>query len=259
MRHKFNYPTDILTKDPQIIKKWVDWADIVNCYFIYTPRYRRFYEIPDKKLIWSHIGSIFRAKHREIRELSQKLKPRMLISSIELLFYEDLTWLPNAVPVDDWLKMKTSHTGKPIVCQTPNSRKQKRTNEILAQIANKVNVNIHIIENVPWRKCMQLKSKADIYIGEFNIGYGMSELEAMAMKIPVITNLSPRSDALLRREVGTLPHYDCPLVNLSDGIDKLLSDKDLYDKHVELGFEYVKRFHDYPVVAKKFIAICESM
>lgn len=155
--------------------------------------------------------------------------------------------------------MKTAHEGKPIVCQTPSGRAGKRTNEILGQIGDKENVNVHIIEDVPWRECMKLKSKADIYIGEFNLGYGMSQLEAMAMKIPVITHLEPLCEKRMRRQIGPLPHYDCPIETLSEGIDHLLSDKELYDHHAEQGFEYVKKFHDYPVVADKFISICEEL
>lgn len=255
--HRFDYPTDIQTTDLEVTKKWINWSDVIHCWPTYQRRHLCF--IYAKKLIWTHIGTAFRKHRRQFRQATQFLKPRELVSTPDLVVSKRFTWLPNAVPVDEWFKMKTAHEGKPIVCQTPSGRAGKRTNEILGQIGDKENVNVHIIEDVPWRECMKLKSKADIYIGEFNLGYGMSQLEAMAMKIPVITHLEPLCEKRMRRQIGPLPHYDCPIETLSEGIDHLLSDKELYDHHAEQGFEYVKKFHDYPVVADKFISICEEL
>jgi len=254
-----------------------------------------------KKLIWTFTGTPFRKNPTALKHNATQLNAKILVSTPDLLFFKDLIWLPNAVPVDEWFKMKTTHSGKPIVCQSPSSKPKKNTAKILKYISNKKNIDpliIHkvkwksgkpivcqspsskpkkntakilkyisnkknidplIIHKVKWKKCIKLKSKADIYIGPFKIGYGVSQLEAMAMKIPVITKLEPENEAKIRRAVGYLPHYDCPMEKLSEGIDTLLSDRELYDEYAELGHNYVKEFHDYPVVAKKFILICEKL
>jgi len=255
--HQFKYPKDIETRKTSIIKKWVDWADIVHGWPLNLNN--PLCQIPNKKLIWTYFGSSFRLNRHKYRQLARTLKVRELVATPDLLHGKNLTWLPNAVPVDEWFNKKTHHVGRPIICQTPSGRVGKKTDEILSQITDKKNVDILIVEGVSWEKCMLLKSKADIYVGEFDLGYGMSELEAMAMKIPLITHLEPINEKRMKRQIGPLPHYDCPLENLSDGIDRLLSNKALYEKHADLGFEYVKRFHDYPVVAKKFIELCEEL
>lgn len=255
--HRFEYPTDMRTRNLKTIKKWVDWADVVNCWPTYDDKF--LCTIHDKKLIWTHIGSSLRKRPKILHRRAKQLNAVELVATPDLMFFKNVKWLPNAVPVDCWFKTKTPHSGKPIVCQSPSGRKGKRTDEILDVISDKDNVNLLIIEGVTWGECMHLKSKADIYIGEFNIGYGMGELEAMAMKIPVITHLKHKNEAAMRREVGELPHYDCNMAYLSEAIDHLLSDKDRYNHHAELGFEYVKKFHDYPIVADKFISVCEAL
>lgn len=257
--HRFSYPKDIRTKDPNTIWKWINWADIVHG--LPNWRYRGICVIHDKPLIWTHVGTSFRKHPRAWRFLirDKGLKIRELTSASDLMFVENLTWLPSAIAVDDCLKMKTPHTGKPIVCQSPSNRRKKKTNQILAQIEHKENVDTLIIENKSWAQCMALKSKADIYVGQYSIGYGVGELEAMAMKIPVITKMIPPNDVLLRQQTEELPHYDCPIENLSEGINTLLSDKALYKDHAERCFKFVKKYYDYPVIAKKFVGICEEV
>lgn len=255
--HKWGYPYDILTKDMCKIREWVDWADVVNCWGQTYPL-RVTGKIPEK-LIITHVGSYFRNNPKERHDEALKLGATELVCTPDLSIFEGLRWLPNVVPVDEWFKMKEKHNGKPIVCQSPSSLEMKRTPEILAQLHLKSNIELLIINKTKWRECMKLKSKADIYTGEFNLGYGMSELEAMAMKIPVITKLKPENEAAVKRAVGYLPHYDCRMEDLSDGIDALLSNRKLYEEYAELGFKYVKQFHDYPVVAKMFTSICEEL
>ena len=207
------------------------------------------------------MGSSFRRHPGAWRFLinDKKLKVRELTSASDLMGIENLTWLPSAIAVDVCLKMKTSHTGKPIICQSPSSRRKKKTNQILEQIEHKENIDALIIENKNWYKCMTLKSKADIYVGQYSIGFGVGELEAMAMRIPVITKMVPPNDVLLARETEELPHYDCSLENLSEGIDTLLSDKSLYEDHAERCFQFVKKYYDYSVIAKRFVDICEEV
>ena len=255
--HRFGYHYDIITREPGVIKKWVDWADVVNCWS--DIRALKTCKTIPKKLIWTFTGTPFRKNPTALKHNATQLNAKILVSTPDLLFFKDLIWLPNAVPVDEWFKMKTTHSGKPIVCQSPSSKPKKNTAKILKYISNKKNIDPLIIHKVKWKQCIKLKSKADIYIGPFKIGYGVSQLEAMAMKIPVITKLEPENEAKIRRAVGYLPHYDCPMEKLSEGIDTLLSDRELYDEYAELGHNYVKEFHDYPVVAKKFILICEKL
>lgn len=288
-KHVFGYEYGILTHEPEEILKWVNWADVVHCREFIAPLYidnpnTQWYWLyeklkdlglktpPCEKLIVTYVGTKFRQRPGEQHEIAKKVNARELVAGFDSLEAWDgtdlndgsrgpLIWFPDSIPVDEYFKMKTEHEGKPIVCQAPSKRAAKSTNEILEIIADKDDIEVLIIENVRHEECMKMKSKADIYLGSFRGGIGINDLEAMAMKIPVINNVTTnaRFEVLIKREVGYLPYYDCPLEWLPQGIDALISDKELYNKYAELGYGYVKKFHDEPVVARKFISICEEL
>jgi len=288
-RDELGYEHDIVTKNPEEILKWINWADVVHCreyiapLYIENPNtfwywlYEKLKDLglktpPSEKLMITYVGTKFRQRPGEQHEIAMKMNARELVAGFDLMEAWDgtdlndgprgpLVWFPDAIPVDDYFKMKTEHEGKPIVCQAPTKRALKSTDRILELIADKDNIEVLIIEKVSFEKCMKLKSKADIYLGSFRGGIGTNDLEAMAMKIPVINNVTAKTrfEFLFKREVGYLPYYDCPLRRLPQGIDALISDKELYNKYAELGYGYVKEFHDEPVIARKFISICEEL
>ena len=257
-KHKWNYPYDIYSTDGEEIAEWVDWADIVNCWGNTRPL-RGAKKVPER-LIITHVGSYFRVapemRHREALRLGAK---ELVCTPDLLLYFEGMNWIPSAVPVDEWSKMRGEHVGKPIVCQSPSSLRRKNTAEILKQIRGKKNIATEIITRVDWEECMKRKSIADIYIGSYCQHYGVSSLEAWSMGIPVISHIeSPEKEAHLQ-EIGYLPYYDAPIEELSEAIDTLLESKKTYRKYSELGCKYVKEFHDYPVVAERFTSFCEEL
>lgn len=253
--HGYRYPFDIRTNDKDEICKWIDWADIVNCWGHRTPLVVTG-KTPEK-LIIIHRGTKFRGKPLAGRAAAKKYNAAELVCTPDLLVYPGLQWLPNAVPVDEWAKLRRTHTGKPIVCQTPSSLKKKNTAGIIKALSNKKDIELLIFRG-RWQGVMNQKAVVDIYLGPFTTGYGMSSLEAWAMGIPVITHVEEKNVELILGEVGYLPHYESTLENLPHAVDALLKNKALYREYSELGKKYVREFHDYPVVAKRFISFCEE-
>jgi len=256
--HKWKYPYDIVSTDGGEIEKWINWADVVNCWGQTTPL--RVAKKTPKRLIITHVGSYFRANPGKVHREALTLGAKELVCTPDLLLYfEGMSWLPSAVPLDDWNNMKRKHEGKPIVCQSPSSLKRKHTRKILEQIRLKPNITVDIINRVQWQRCMKRKAVSDIYIGSYCQHYGVSSLEAWAMGIPVISNIKTPAKEAHIREIGYLPYYDVPIEKLSDAIDALLEDKALYRKYSELGYNYIMEFHDYHVVAKWFTSYCEEL
>ena len=256
-KHKWGYPYDIFTTDGDEIRKWIEWADVVNCWGQSYPL-RVAGKIPDK-LIITHVGSYFRGSPEKRHKEALGLGAKELVCTPDLLIFPELKWLPNVAPVDEWAKLKREHSGKPIVCQSPSSQKRKNTQEIRRQLRHREDITLEIIRLVPWEECMRRKAVADIYLGAFKIGYGMSSLEAWAMSIPVISYIESPHRELNLREIGYLPFYESPIEKLSEAVDALLEDRLLYEKYAKLGYEYVKNFHDYPVVANRFTSYCEEL
>ena len=254
-RHGWGYPLDILTDDKDEMCKWLDWADIVNCWGHRTPL--DVTERTPDKLIIIHRGTKFRGNPAGGRADAQRRNAHQLVCTPDLLLFPELQWLPNAVPVDEWAKLGRTHKGKPIVCQTPSSPGRNGTAGIVKALSNKENIELLIFRG-QWQSVMNQKGVVDIYLGSFTLGYGMNILEAWAMGKPVITHVEEKNAELIFSEVGYLPHYESTLENLPHAVDALLKNKALYREYAELGKKYVREVHDYPVVAKRFISFCEE-
>lgn len=254
-RHGWGYPLDILTDDKDEMCKWLDWADIVNCWGHRTPL--DVTERTPDKLIIIHRGTKFRGNPAGGRADAQRRNAHQLVCTPDLLLFPELQWLPNAVPVDEWAKLGRTHKGKPIVCQTPSSPGRKNTAGIIEALSNKKNIELSIFRG-QWPIVMAHKGIVDIYLGQFTLGYGMNILEVWAMGKPVITHVEEKNAELIFSEVGYLPHYESTLENLPHAVDALLKNKALYREYAELGKKYVREVHDYPVVAKRFISFCEE-
>jgi len=254
-RHGWGYPHDIFADDKDEISNWLDWADIVNCWGHRTPL-----DVTGKtpeNLIILHRGTKFRGNPAGGRADAKRRNAAELVCTPDLLLYPDLQWLPHAIPVDEWVKLKRTHTGKPIVCQTPSSPGRKNTAGIIKALSGKKDIELLIFRG-QWPKVMEQKGLVDIYLGQFTLGYGMNCLETWTMDIPIITHVEDNYRDIILGQVGYLPHYESTLENLPHAVDALLQDKALYREYAELGKKYVREFHDYPVVAKRYIAFCEE-
>ena len=258
--HRFRYPTDILTQNPEEIGRWIRWADVVNSYVSAKPLNAGRIPRPPN-LILTYLGGNYRKKHEACHiQASRHGAKRQLVSITDLTRYGGLEWLPIPIPVEKWEKMKRGHSGKPIVCQTPSSTAIKHTKRIVELLSPRQDIELLIVTNRYWKKCMSLKAAADIYIGAFSHNpIPVSSLEAFAMGIPVINHVTAENEETVIQHVGYLPYYDAPLDELPQAVDALLTDRSLYDEYAELGKRYVKTFHDYPIVANRFAEICESV
>jgi glycosyltransferase involved in cell wall biosynthesis len=87
----------------------------------------------------------------------------------------------------------------------------------------------------------------------------VSGLEALAMGIPTIADATPDAEEWIERLIGYIPYYKASPKELPDAIEALLSDDALYNEYAEKGLEYIRQFHDYLVVARKYVEICERV
>ena len=256
----FGYKKDIFTGSAKEIRKWVEWSDVVNCWDSVRPLYQAGLKTA-KNLILTHVGSSFwNNPDRRHMEAVQYGAKKELVGGAQMTMLGAIhhDWLPSAIPVEAWAKYKKMGKGIPIVCQSPSSRRVKQTNRILKSLKGCKGFKLVIIEGIPWSECMKNKGMVDICLGQFYRGYGISSLEAWSMGIPVITDTEPNEEAILN-QVGYLPYYKSTIEDLPKVIKSLLEDNDLYKKYSDLGIKYVKEYHDYPVVADRFVKICESI
>jgi len=255
----FGYKRDIFTGNVKEINNWINWADIVNCWGSTRPIIYTKGKI--KKLIITYVGSHFRSKPHARHLQAESLGAKRELGAAPWMCNLggiNLEWLPIAVPVVVWAKYKKRGGEISIVCQSPSSRRVKQTNRIMNVLKGCKGFKLVIVEGLPWSECMKRKGMADICLGQFYRGYGVSALESWSMGIPVITDTKPNEEAVLKH-VGYLPYYKSTIEDLPKAIKSLLGDGGLYKKYSDLGIKYVREFHDYPVVANRFVKICESI
>jgi len=258
--HRFRYDTDIVTRNPAEIHKWVRWADVVNTHVRFRPIRQGQNPPKPKSLLITYHGTHYRAKHEMMHLRARKLgAKKSLCTTIDLTKFGVAEWLPTAIPVDRYAEMRRKHGGKPVVCQAPSNPKRKNSAEIRELLGNREDIQLLIVHHRPHNQILRRIAAADVFIDRFRLGLGVSGLEALAMGIPVIADASPQDEKLIIKEVGYLPYYKASLQGLVEAVETLLSDKALYKEYVERGNEYIRDFHDYPIVAKRYMEIIERM
>jgi len=135
----------------------------------------------------------------------------------------------------------------------------KRTEEVQALLGGRNDVQLMIVQGRHHDVAMRRIAKATIFIDRFRIGLGTGGLEAAAMGIPVIAWANQADEACILGEVGYLPYYKATMEDLSAAVDNLLSQPDLYNEYAERGQEYIRTFHDYPAIARRYVMVCEEV
>lgn len=256
--HHFQYREDIRTKDPKEIRHWVMWADVVNCHVYLRPLAR--IGIRPSALIMTQHGSHFRSKSEKCRQQNLKWGVRRTLCTTPDLVKYGAEWLPTAIPARRYMGMRRLPPGgPPLICQTPSNPRKKNSAEIVDLLGGRSDWRLVIAHHLSHRDALHVKAGADIFIDRFELGLGVSGLEAAAMGIPAIADASAEDEALIVKEVGYLPYYKATLGELEGTIDALWGSKSLYDEYADRGIRYIQDFHDYPVVAKRYAAICEEV
>ena len=128
---------------------------------------------------------------------------------------------------------------------SPTRRSTKATDTILA-ILNKLaekfkNIEIILIENLPYRQSLLKKSKLDIFIDQLGeLGYGISGLEALAMGIPTVCEILPDFENFL----GEHPFINTNAKNLEKVLIELIENLKMRAEFGEKGKLWVRKVHN---------------
>ncbi len=106
-----------------------------------------------------------------------------------------------------------AHNRRPVrIGHAPSHRAAKGTDEILKELERlrkRAPVEIVLIEGLPYREALRLKSTCDLFVDQIgDLGYGINALEALALGIPVATSL-------VRGFSERFP--DHPFIDVTDG------------------------------------------
>lgn len=142
------------------------------------------------------------------------------------------------------------------IAHAPTNREVKSTKGLIDAVkrlqAEGFAVELDLIEHRPWKECLERKAKADIYFDQVKYGYGNNALEAWGMKIPVIAGCE-RDEVLdeMERRFGHLPFYHATEETIYDALKELVTDPKLRKRYGKIGYDYVRKYHDYSVVVEQ--------
>jgi hypothetical protein len=182
-----------------------------------------------------------------------------IVSTLDLSVASGLEWLPGPIDVESLRTMKQPATDKVRIVHAPTNRQIKSTREFLAAVERLQTegfpVELDLIERVPWAECMARKARADIFFDQVLLGYGNNALEAWAMGIPVVAGADDATLDEMERRFGHLPFYHATEETIYDALKELVESPGLRERYGQIGLNYVKTYHDYPVVREQLKAI----
>jgi len=154
---------------------------------------------------------------------------------------------PVRVPPPPYTKGKKVRVG-----HSPTKRDAKGTSKILkalSPLVRKGTIEFVLIENLPYKKAVELQSTCHIFIDQLGeLGYGISGLQALCMGIPTIVSLTPEHEAFL----GDHPFVRADENDLVQKVMMLVENESLRRELGEKGAEWVRRVHN-PISATKSI------
>lgn len=172
-------------------------------------------------------------------------------------------WLPIPMPVDDYQQIAREEKRESAtfrVAHSPTMRRIKGTQEFLRacdylKMHEGINIEPVLIEGMEHGEALRLKASCDATFDSFWLGMQGSGLEAGAMGKAVIAG-----DPEARQDVEKLG-IACPWTfanteyELRDALAKLATDRTFYAAEAARVHAYVRQYHDYPVVGKKYADI----
>lgn len=136
----------------------------------------------------------------------------------------------------------------------PTNRAVKGTDFILAELdrlKEKYPVEIVLIENLPHEEALRLKKSCHLFIDNIGeLGYGISGLESLAMRIPTAVQILPDFERVL----GDHPFINISKETLYDTLIPFIQSKELRETVGARGREWVRERHDPVSVSRKMLS-----
>ncbi|MEP6989442.1 MAG: glycosyltransferase [bacterium] len=182
-----------------------------------------------------------------------------------LRFSDRMRWLPIAIPVERYARiarvMRAELTPGHVfrVAHSPTLRRLKGTDVFLGVCerlrARGVRIEPVLIEGMRHENAIMAKAQCDATFDSFWLGIQGSGLEAAAMGQPVIAG-DPEAASEYRAHTGDVPYtYANDAACLEGMLEWLATDPAFYAQEAQRVGAYVRQYHDYPAVARRYADI----
>ena len=212
-----------------------------------------------KKIVCCYYGSDLRIRGL-IKELDEISDLNITSEYDHLALKNDLKYLFYPYDTSE-LPAKKDRTSEAIkIVHSPTNRKYKGT-ELIISVINKVkkerSIEFLLMENIPRRELLNIKSECDISIDQVGgtmggTGYGKAGLEALAMGIPTITNMTKDYAEWLPENPFTVANN---FEELYIALIELIDYESYRIKIGKKGIEWVNKYHGYKSVNDNLIKL----
>jgi hypothetical protein len=249
------FPADIVwrpgAKSAREVRELANAADVIHLNNSYTA-YQKFRLA--KPALLHHHGSLFRSNPDHMLDVSKRSRFIQAVSTIDLQkpAPDVLHWLPSAYDVEalhDYAQAnRREPDGKVRIVHAPTNRSLKHTDLLIRAVeelqADKVKVELDLVEGVTNEECLARKAKADIVYDQLLYGYGCNSIEAWAMGIPVIAGADEWTLARMGNQWDAIPFEEATEKTLKRVIRDMVKSKDLREDATLRGVNHVRKYHD---------------
>ena len=127
----------------------------------------------------------------------------------------------------------------------------KGTSQIISaveRLKSTQRVELVLIENMSHSRALELKHECDIFVDQLTNaggwGYGMSSVEALAMGLPVVTNIPPQ----MEKQLGAHPFVFADSQSVANALERLITNEVACRDLSSRGQQWVRTRHDVKVV-----------
>jgi glycosyltransferase involved in cell wall biosynthesis len=196
-----------------------------------------------------------------VREVDQHVELR-LTSEWDLLEYDprvEYLYLPfDTTQYPD----RVFHLHKPVrVCHASRNI-FKGTEQIIAaveRLKQKHPVELILLRDLPHATALRIKNECDIFVDQLTNaggwGYGMSSIEALAMGLPVVTNIP----AKMNDQLGDQPFVQADMHTITDVLERLITNEYLCRAFSKAGQHWVRARHDVRTVGDQLYAYYQRL
>jgi glycosyltransferase involved in cell wall biosynthesis len=247
-----------------------------------------------KVILQYHGGDLRRVMSDSDKEFINKSGLKALVSVPDLIpQLKNTAWLPIPVPThDDLYKPPVKRDDNVIkVVHSPTDRESKKTAVLVKAVETlrqKYDVDLMLIENMPYKECLRIKKEAHIAFDNIEFGsYAGCSIEAMCHEQPTLVYLNDvtlQQINIASEEIG----IEAPFVNVGDkkqpsvaylnkviegkacntitkedyksvyeNLERLIIDSSLRKELGKRGRKWVVQVHDMRAVVKRLIDIYE--
>ena len=212
-----------------------------------------------KAVVIQHLGSRFRRNEAMLSRLLSKAAVTQVTDSIDLI-RPNVAFEPTAMDFAELARLSFDQF-KPKtrirIAHAPTRRSIKSTDIIMATIARlqeRHPIDFDLIERVGNRECLERKARADIFVDQLLLGFGVNAIECWAMGIPVVSGLA---DQKARQNVidlwGECPWEDATADTLESVLERLITDRKHRAAVAERGLAHGLAWHSQPAVVDRML------